>query len=267
MNPLNLIRMPVSVPALGQWAAKRNYGWSVRRGPNGRESDAGLDEGKALHHLLAEMFGAATLRPFRSFATPRGHLYELYAYSRSDAAELKEIANAAALPDALDVCDLSRLMSKPMPAEWRSGRRIGFETRVRPVNRLLKPLAQSTGNGFAKGAELDVYLVETLRVASKAPAIVQPSQDEGRSRETVYIEWLGQRLTGAANLTSDVRMVHFARHRAARKGYAPEGPDVVLQGDLIVSDPVQFQEKLASGLGRHKAYGYGMLLLRPARKA
>ena len=85
----------------------------------------------------------------------------------------------------------------------------------------------------------------------------------GRSRELVYADWLAERLGGAATLEPGVRLAHFLRRRAARTGMAPEGPDVTLQGNLIVSDPVRFHQILANGLGRHKAYGYGMLLLRP----
>jgi CRISPR system Cascade subunit CasE len=87
----------------------------------------------------------------------------------------------------------------------------------------------------------------------------------GRSREAVYTDWLAQRLDGAAMLQPGVRLTRFQRVRAAREGYSPEGPDAILQGDLIVDDSSGFQKSLAQGVGRHKAYGYGMLLLRPPR--
>ena len=41
------------------------------------------------------------------------------------------------------------------------------------------------------------------------------------------------------------------------------GPDVVMQGRLRVSDPQAFAQLLARGVGRHRAFGFGMLLLRP----
>ena len=43
-----------------------------------------------------------------------------------------------------------------------------------------------------------------------------------------------------------------------------EGPDAVMRGVLTITDPDAFSSLLASGIGRHRAYGYGMLLLRPA---
>ena len=58
----------------------------------------------------------------------------------------------------------------------------------------------------------------------------------------------------------------FRRTRALRKRHArySEGPDVVMRGVLTVTDPDAFSNLLAHGIGRHRAYGYGMLLLRPA---
>ena len=41
------------------------------------------------------------------------------------------------------------------------------------------------------------------------------------------------------------------------------GPDATLNGTLRINDPNEFRTKLRTGIGRHKAYGYGMLLLRP----
>ena len=58
----------------------------------------------------------------------------------------------------------------------------------------------------------------------------------------------------------------FRRTRAVRKlhGQQSEGPDAVMRGNLTVTDSDSFVALLARGIGRHRAYGYGMLLLRPA---
>ena len=39
-----------------------------------------------------------------------------------------------------------------------------------------------------------------------------------------------------------------------------------MRGNLIVSDPAAFAQLLTRGIGRHRAYGFGMLLLRPPGK-
>ena len=58
----------------------------------------------------------------------------------------------------------------------------------------------------------------------------------------------------------------FQRTRAVRKLRArhSEGPDAVMRGVLTITDAAAFTALLAQGIGRHRAYGYGMLLLRPA---
>ena len=57
----------------------------------------------------------------------------------------------------------------------------------------------------------------------------------------------------------------FQRTRAVRKRQSrySEGPDALMRGVLTVTDGQAFAELLARGVGRHRTYGYGMLLLRP----
>jgi CRISPR system Cascade subunit CasE len=38
-----------------------------------------------------------------------------------------------------------------------------------------------------------------------------------------------------------------------------------VHGELTINDADAFARLLAGGVGRHAAYGFGMLLLRPAR--
>jgi DNA polymerase I len=83
-------------------------------------------------------------------------------------------------------------------------------------------------------------------------------------REEIYRTWLAKRLGKAARLES-ARMVRFERTKAERRKRL-DGPDATFHGELTISDGAAFSELLASGLGRHTAYGYGMLLLRPARQ-
>ncbi len=259
---LHLIRLPVDVGALSHWAGERRLGLT---------DGGGFDDGRALHHLLSEMFGKGRLQPFRLLVPPgQGGRGSLYAYCRADAAALREEAFAVAPPEHLEVVDLPALADKPMPGDWRAGRRLGFEIRARPVRRLLAPLPAGPGDGpgdgtggrpFAKGDEVDAFLVAALRRL--------PDGDGGTalSRESVYAGWLAERLADAATLTA-VRLASFRRHAASRKGnrrgaVTLDGPDALLQGELEVGDPDAFRLALEKGVGRHRAYGFGMLLLRP----
>lgn len=253
MTALHLIRMPLSLPDLNRWAGERGIGWTARRNREGAERSAGFDEGRALHHLLSESFGKGVLQPFRLFAAPGAKRASLYAYTTREKAELEDIYAACALPETRSLIDLSRMETKSMPEVWRAGRRLGFETRVRPVRRLLRPCGP-----FPKGAEIDAFLVHAMRQFPDGPASDPASR---LKREDAYRLWLAERLAGVAELVG-ARLTRFLRHRASRHG-AVEGPDATLQGDLVIRDPVLFADRLARGLGRHSAYGFGMLLLRP----
>ena len=80
--------------------------------------------------------------------------------------------------------------------------------------------------------------------------------------------WLAEHLAGAARLL-DCRLEAFARTQVARRDGTRrlrwiEGPDAVISGTLEVAGPEAFGQRLARGIGRHRAFGFGMLLLRPA---
>lgn len=239
MTPLYLVSLPIDLGALRRWAAARGFG---------------ADEGCALHHLLSEIFGKGALQPFRLKVRPGAASGSLYAYARSDDTALRRVARECALPDALMVCEPAQLAVKSMPDAWKAGRRLAFDLRVRPVKRLLKPAGV-----FPKGAEVDAFLVEALQ---QCPS--NPPTDVRVDRQDVYRKWLSGRLGEAARL-DQARMISFERRTVLRGRQAREGPDVTWQGELTVLDGEKFAARLASGVGRHAAYGYGMLLLRPAR--
>ena len=84
----------------------------------------------------------------------------------------------------------------------------------------------------------------------------------------MYTEWLSTQLdrSGGASLdTERTKLVSFQRIRAYRKrrGRHSEGPDALMRGVITISNSQAFAALLARGVGRHRAYGYGMLLLRP----
>ena len=78
---------------------------------------------------------------------------------------------------------------------------------------------------------------------------------------------------GAVELL-DVQLSAFARSKSVRrtqanadqgrKGHASDGPDATLKGSLRITDPTAFAHLVARGVGRHRAFGFGMLLLHRA---
>ena len=96
------------------------------------------------------------------------------------------------------------------------------------------------------------------------------NNDGQLNRETVYCDWAKQRF---ARYSVDVESIGLAGFRLAkqkRQTQTSKGkrafrqivrPQALLEGTVIIKDPVQFDLLLEKGMGRHCAFGYGMLLL------
>lgn len=255
--PLHLVRSRIDTVALAAYGARLDV----------------LDDdlGYALHHALRRRFGAAAPQPFRLMAPDTRDRRALLLGYCTDPAPLErpvaladpegdwtegDLTGAAAVfPDPFE--------TRPMPTDWRAGLSLQFEVLVRPVRRHGPKLraARIAAGKTATGTEHDAFLsaVEHL--------------DEGthdRTRESVYLEWLAERLGDAVALDG-ATLASFRRTRVFRGvpgkgGRTPrgiEGPEALLQGRLIVRDTTAFATLLSRGLGRHGAFGYGMLLLRP----
>jgi CRISPR system Cascade subunit CasE len=207
-----------------------------------------------VHCQLGELFGDLTPGPFR-IQGQDGRFVELLAYSSSTSAELEARAQTYAEAGAWAACDRSWLRAKAMPSVWPAGHHLGFEVRVCPVVR-----KASAGPNHRAGAEVDVFLSR----AWEAPHVEF-------DREEVYREWLGQRLEGRGARLLGARLEHFRlarllrrRQGAQRTAALSDRPDVLLVGRLEVQDPARFQDLLARGVARHRAFGFGMLLLKRA---
>lgn len=254
---IHLVQAPLDMRKFNRWAGERGL---VRRGS--------FDEGYGFHVLLSAMFGKSVLQPFRLFASERRAAAALYAYADVDAGELRRTAAEAAPPDCVAALDPDRMRSKPLPPSFEAGRRLGFDLRIRPVRRLCEDLPdpQQDGRQIRKGAEVDAFRVEALRRFPDGWAAPDASAShDGVTREDVYVAWLAERCGDAVVIERErCRLAAFKRSRAIRgAGRGPEGPDATLHGTLTVSNPERFRRMLRSGVGRHRAYGYGMLLLRP----
>jgi len=253
-TPLYILRAAPDRPGLAAWAATH--------GLLGRDGELGY----ALHAALTAAFGELAPRPFRLYerrprrrSEPVADDPVLYAYSRQPAALLLERARAAD-PTLWDPLGLDHLKGKPMPTAHPASARRGFEVRVRPVRRRERP------NGTN---ERDVFLIACDRVDAATPV----------DRAEVYSAWLDEqfveggarlvRVPSEAGSRSCCRLDAFRRARVARRDASRrlrwvEGPDAIMSGVLEVTDPDAFARVLARGIGRHRAFGFGMLLLRPA---
>ena len=245
MSSVVLFRMKPDLAALLSIATQRRF------------LPPGGDTGYALHAALAGLFGGSTPKPFLLLERRDGP--EILAYTTKSMAEVQTLA---ALPPTGELRDLAEtlcpatLVMRPMPTTWTRGQRLGFSVRIRPVVRV-----RSQGKD-APLRERDAYQWAWTRADGPPP-----------DREGVYRDWLARELErdGAARLDT-CAMASFRRTRVLRRPFlegggrserVSEGPDAVFVGDLVIEDPEAFGKLLARGVGRHRSFGFGMLLLSP----
>ena len=211
------------------------------------------DPDHGAHCLLTECFGEVAPKPFRLITPRRSSTGVLYGYGTASETLLRERLGICADPLQNKILPVDAIDSKRMPTAWQVGRRLGFETRIRPVVR------RSRRGDNPRAGEQDAFLVEALQY---------PDNGMQRSREAVYVDWLGsqfERWGGARLNPHQTRLISFRRKPAVYRlnGQSSEGPDAIMRGVITVTDNDAFAGLLARGVGRHRAYGYGMLLLRP----
>ncbi|WP_250518461.1 type I-E CRISPR-associated protein Cas6/Cse3/CasE [Caballeronia sp. ATUFL_M1_KS5A] len=233
--------------------------WASRQGG----LPAGGDFGYALHAALHRVFGERVPKPFYYRDARAG----LLAYTQSSAEELREAVALCAAPDLADALGLDAGPRSPglgvrsFPLRWDGGRALGFEVSVRPMRRFKK-------DDRKHGTERDAYREPEAR----------REDEKDLTREAVYVRWLAEQFgaTGAAKLI-EARMTRFQLTPVMRLTQATSqppagrrqprtsiGPDATFSGHLRVEDTEAFARLLMRGVGRHRAFGFGMLLLKPA---
>ena len=226
--------------------------WAARH----RLLDGQGDLGYAFHALLNAAFGEHAPKAFRYLGPEQG----LLAYTSLSAAELAQYAALADL-DVAAALGLSqtlqntKLRVRPFPTQWGVGHVLGFEVRVRPIIRESKT-----------GRERDAFF-----------SALEKAGGSEVDRSGVYVKWLrelllrqgGAELVDAAvtryQLLGVTRKTQKGSPVGARLSRVVNGPDVVLTGQLRVADPQAFAKLLSGGVGRHRAFGFGLLLLRSAK--
>lgn len=238
---LHLLHCQPDLAALATWATRHGV-----LSPDG-------DYGYALHGLLSAAFGERAPKPFRFMGTRQG----LLAYTSNDIATLRDDASLAT-PDVARALGLDRLDARQFPHQFPVGKTLQFEVRGRPVVRA------------RDGRERDAFLHSLETDVSGG---VKSEHGAMAARGTVYCEWLAKQFAvGNAAQIQRCSMELFQLTRVlrrSRKGGGGQiqgvnGPDAVFSGQLQVTDSDAFARLLVRGIGRHRAFGFGMLLLRPA---
>jgi CRISPR system Cascade subunit CasE len=230
MSALHMIQAAVDGRRLVQWALARRM-----------DAD---DIGYVTHALMRDAWGKLGPQPFVA-SENMGHV-KILGYGSATAEELQAAAAEFAEPEVA-ACILG-VSSKEMPVRWESGRRMGFQVRVAPTRQ------KHVAGG--RHQEADALSFE----------------EDGADREEVYKNWLARKFGESVTLDY-VQMTAFRKLCACRRGLTANGkrptrtvtiPDAQFRGVLRIKDTDAFNHLLASGLGRHKAFGFGALLLKAA---
>ena len=231
MSTLHLIRLPLHLPALLRFAAERGV----------THGDEGL--GYSLHLWLTALFGDHAPKPFRYFDARS----EVLAYTPLSQTELLAHAQAFAPPAAWAVMAQDAVASKPMPDTWNPRQRLRLEVLACPVVR--------------HGAEeKDAYLNALDRLGDATPA-----------RAEVYRQWFIERWEHALDferielrgLIARQSLLRRARNDRVRLQLV-QRPQALFVAEAAIAQSQRFGELLARGIGRHRAFGFGMVLLAPA---
>lgn len=233
----SMVHIELKTPALVSWARV------------GKHSLADVEY--LVHSAMRLSFGKSAPQPFEVFDNGDKTL-KVLGYSDSSGEELKEEMVFCAEPLLMSVIPPETIHSKAMPSYWVKERTFGFRVRCCPISR------RSEENG--RIIERDAFLA----ACERAPG-------EKIDRESVYGEWLSDRIAsfkGAEIIDMQMkafRLREFRRRDEKRKIQHMTRPEVIFDGILKVVESSGFASMLKDGIGRHKAFGFGAILLRPVR--
>jgi CRISPR system Cascade subunit CasE len=228
-----MIQMAVVPPKLYQWA--RAGGLTLN------------DRNYLVHFAMRAAFGDAAPQPFAVLESQGAPRLTVLGYGTADTTTLADNLAAFAQPLLTEAIPSASLAEKEMPSAWEKGQRLGFRVCCLPVVRK------------SRGPEKDAFLA----------ACDRHGKDANLDRATVYLDWLAEHLgrDNAAHMeTASMRsfnLVQPVRHKGKNAKPTRMGtrPEVVVEGTLAVDTPEAFTALLTRGVGRHRAFGYGMLLL------
>jgi CRISPR system Cascade subunit CasE len=200
------------------------------------------DDSYATHQLLWNLFpqDPAAKRDFLYRAEQKEGWPVYYVLSKREPVALSNLFS------------INKKIYEPVITE---GLQLKFDIRANPV------VARKV-DGKKNGVHHDV-----LMDAKKKAMQEELSEAEAEQLKKEYsIKWLVDRSVDAG-FTIDVptlRIDAYRQHRALKKSVKPlQYSTVDYSGSLTVTDVEKFKNTLFSGLGRSKAFGCGLLLIKP----
>jgi CRISPR-associated protein Cas6/Cse3/CasE subtype I-E len=224
MSSLTQVQLIVDIPA------------ALRATPQLTHAGRG-DESLVVKTVLTEGLGGAVIRPWRILGQHGQHLTVL-GYTEGLDADVLNQRLSLGLPSLQTAITVAGSAPLAVPQAGQS-----FRFRIRCV-----PLISVTG-----ARTRDAYTYECTKAGTS----------NGIDRAEAYARYLQERLPGAT--ASDTTLDGFqlmSMVRRKQQGWSTgRFPMAELSGVLTVDDPAAFMGPLANGVGRMRAYGFGMLRL------
>lgn len=186
---------------------------------------------------------------------------------------------------------LLRVESKPFAPRIEAGDRLGFRLRANPTEATAEPMSDAQLAGYnarraekgrvAKPRRARRRFHDVLMAAKRRHPLPDDVEGESRLVQTEAIdhaarEWLAERLAkaGLRPLNSADRSADghvpaltwsgYLQHRLVHRGRRIQFSSVDYEGLVEVLDPAALAGALRDGIGRAKAFGCGLLLVRRA---
>jgi len=218
----------------------------------------GLDRGALLnllagdaysnHQLLWKMFQSAQDRPFLFRQETEREQLSLTDTTRS--LPLFYVLSSQ-IPEP--VPGLLKADCKSFQPALEPGQRLIFRLRANPT------VARKRANGERSGRH-DVLMdakTQCKALGGDSPGTIEEKMHRAAST------WLEERAAkGGFKLDFTPQVTGYRQHYLKRKGSDIRFSSVDFEGALTVSDPARFIETLFTGLGRSKAFGCGLMMVR-----
>jgi CRISPR system Cascade subunit CasE len=202
---------------------------------------------------------AALLIPDRQASLHAGHRLVWSAFSRGgdesrpflfrEQSRAEWLVSSSAMPSPNGVLDVE---TRKLSHDYVIGQRLHFSLRANPVVKVCRAGKRS--------AKVDVVMRAIKDV---------PSAARGEAREeavqTATAAWLERQGARAGFRVLDVYASGYRQQKIPRRGAAPITISTVdLAGEIEVTDPNVLPKALAKGFGSSRAFGCGLMLIRPS---
>ncbi len=260
VNPLNLIKL----------AAKHGHFSAY-------QSTAHIDQGYLMHRLLAALFEKDVPKCFFAQNSKNHQSIEVLFYHKTSIKLLLDQVKARILvlsigqesnqliqlKIALSCIEEEFVEEKDLSAiQWDNIKEIGISVTVPPISR--------TTNAQNKISEIDSYL---LYVFNREKKLKEQTEDtttiEEKNRFEVYKEWFQKHINQkevchceSVEITSfklDTMQRKRTENKDQKKWSNLSRPVIEVNAKLKIKSPEKMNDFLLNGIGRHQAFGFGML--------